>query len=266
MGCPNTYIKQPRGARNAVGSATCVHCSSPCQGFSGANRTGGVNDKANNDLSFTFIDFVRITKCTAAVFENVLGMWRREHIYYLKKIAKEMLRLGYQVRCARLRACDYGDPQKRPRLFLFVSHTSAPAPTIPPATHGDGPNLLPYVTVKDAISGLQNLDGTCRIELPNVVGSTTSLRPGEHGKVRLDPDGLAPAVRSSPHFHYAEDRCIFVREAASLQSFAEDYVFHGKLLAQYRQVGNSVPVELATAVAQCLRQLLVYEYARDDSS
>jgi DNA (cytosine-5)-methyltransferase 1 len=258
------YIDTPAG-RKALGPISCAHCSSPCQGFSGANRNGGVNDHANNELSLTFIDAVRITRCTAAVFENVLGMWRRENIHYLKRIAKELLRLGYQVRCAKLQACDYGDPQKRPRLFLFASHVSAPPPIIPPVTHGDGPNLLPYVTVKDAVSGLENPDGTSRFDLPNMVGSTTSLRPGEHGKVRLDPDGLAPAIRSMPPFHYAEDRCIFVREAASIQNFPEDYAFHGKLSDQYRQVGNSVPIELATAVAQSMRQLLVYEYARSDS-
>ena len=64
--------------------------------------------------------------------------------------------------------------------------------------------------------------------------------------------------------HWDEDRCITVREAATLQSFPIDYVFHGDLISQYRQVGNAVPVSLATAVAQSVRLLLLYEYEQRD--
>lgn len=255
------HLDTPAG-RNLIGRIDHVHVSPPCQGFSGANRYGGPDDLANNELSMSIVDFVRVTKCTTAVFENVLGMWRRKHLHYVKNIVKELLKLGYQIRCASLKACDYGDPQKRPRFFIFVSHKSCPPPSIPKKTHGDDPDLLPFVTVKDALSHLQNSDGT----MPNMNGKTTTLQPGEHGVVRLDANGLAPTIRASsvPPFHYDEDRCINVREAASLQSFPVDYMFHGDLRSQYRQVGNAVPVELATAVAQSIRQILVYEYEEVD--
>jgi DNA (cytosine-5)-methyltransferase 1 len=76
------------------------------------------------------------------------------------------------------------------------------------------------------------------------------------------PHDCAPTIRASSvtPFHFSEDRCINVREAACLQSFPVDYEFVGSLGSQYRQVGNAVPVELSTAVAQSVRQILLHEY------
>ena len=257
------FLSMSEVSRSVLGRIDHVHVSPPCQGFSGKNRNGGANDVANNELSMCIIDLIRITKCTTAVFENVLGMWRRKHFHYIKNLFKELLKLGYQARCTPLRACDYGDPQKRPRFFIFISHRSAPPPQIPRKTHGEESDLLPYVTVKEALTDLRSSDGS----ILNANGKTTSLKPGEHGIIRLDANGLAPTVcaKSVPPFHYEEDRCITVREAASLQSFPLDYKFCGDLAHQYMQVGNAVPVQLATAVAQCVRQLLEYEYLDDEA-
>lgn len=245
--------------RNLLGPIDHIHVSAPCQGFSGKNRKGGKNDEMNNELSMSIVDAVRIFKCTTAVFENVPGMWRRKHIHYIKNIVKELMKLGYQVRCATLKACDYGDPQKRPRSFMFVSKDSAPPPIVPTRTHGDDPHLLPYVTIKDALSTLSNVD---RNTVHNYEYKKTLVQPGKHGVVRLDPCGLAPTICASsiPPYHPEEDRCISVREAATLQSFPVDYIFCGDLRDQYRQVGNAVPVELASAVAHSIRLILSYKY------
>jgi DNA (cytosine-5)-methyltransferase 1 len=249
------YLRYLEKHPTALGRVPCVHASPPCQQFSSANIGNRGNTDETNQLSMTIVDVVRIDQPIVAVFENVLGMWRRQHIRYLKNIMKEIFRLGYQVRCDVLRACDYGDPQNRQRFFIIATHPSAPPPVFPPKTHGDGPDLLPFVTVKDALTGLE-------AHHPNMEGVSTSLRPGQHGVVRLDPDGLAPTVMASktPPFHFEEDRCIYVREAAALQSFPNDYKFSGPLRQQYQQVGNAVPVAMATAVAQSVRQVLLYKY------
>lgn len=64
---------------------------------------------------------------------------------------------------------------------------------MPTRTHGDDPDLLPFVTtVKDVLSNLYNSDGT----LPNMNEETTTLQPGERGVVRFDSDSLAPAIRA----------------------------------------------------------------------
>ena len=249
-------------SRKLQGRIDCVTATPPCQGFSGANRRGGQHDKRNNDLSLIWIDAVRLNRPTTVVFENVKGMWRRKHVSYLKNIAKELLKLDYQVRVAEMRACDYGSAQTRPRLIILATHRTAPPPKIPRKTHGSGRDQLPIVTVQDALSGLE--DGLDSLGNPvrNTGHARTSLQAGEHGLVKLKADGLAPAIRASalPPLHYKYDRCISVRECAALQDFPSTYEFQGSLCQQYRQVGNAVPVELATKIAQAVREILVYNY------
>lgn len=131
-------------------------------------------------------------------------------------------------------------------------------PQFPAKTHGPGPNhLWPYVTVKDALSRVADNDS-----LPNMEGRTTTVRPGQHGVIRLNGYDVAPTIRASAvtPFHMSQDRCINVREAARLQSFPLEYRFSGSVSSQYKQVGNAVPVELSTAVAQSIRQILIYDY------
>ena len=45
--------------------------------------------------------------------------------------------------------------------------------------------------------------------------------------------------------HPEQHRAISVREAASLQTFPEDFLFHGGWTSQAKQIGNAVPVKLA---------------------
>ena len=44
-------------------------------------------------------------------------------------------------------------------------------------------------------------------------------------------------------------RYFTIRESARLQTFPDDYVFHGSWSEAMRQLGNAVPVDLAEIVA-----------------
>lgn len=141
---------------------------------------------------------------------------------------------------------------------MLIAKNGYPIPIVPPKTHGlndQTGNLEPFVTVEDAIGGLDG-DG-----IPNMTGRTTNLREGQHGIHRLHRSEVAPTIRCSVvPFHFREQRAINVREAASLQSFPLDYDFHGSLTSQYKQVGNAVPVMLARAIARSIKEVLLYFY------
>lgn len=51
-------------------------------------------------------------------------------------------------------------------------------------------------------------------------------------------------------------RSITVREAARLQTFPDDFEFLGPNMAQYKMIGNAVPVDFAKIVADALYQLI----------
>src|SRR5690606_17264971 len=52
-------------------------------------------------------------------------------------------------------------------------------------------------------------------------------------------------------------RYFTVRESARLQTFPDDYVFHGSWTETMRQLGNAVPVDLAETIARSVRQHLL---------
>lgn len=128
----------------------------------------------------------------------------------------------------------------------------------------DKDDLLPWQTVRDAISDLPNPRKTETAGITNhrlqpgakaYPGHTGSpldepaktLKAGDHGV----PGGENMLSRPDGSVRY-----FTVRESARLQSFPDDYVFHGSWTETMRQLGNAVPVDLANSVASSLRDFL----------
>ena len=74
-----------------------------------------------------------------------------------------------------------------------------------------------------------------------------TLKAGVHGV----PGGENMLLKPDDKVRY-----FTVRESARLQSFPDDYVFHGSWSEAMRQLGNAVPVRLANIVAASVRQHL----------
>jgi DNA (cytosine-5)-methyltransferase 1 len=75
---------------------------------------------------------------------------------------------------------------------------------------------------------------------------------------RLDPKKPSPTIMTHRHsyYHPTEDRFLTVREGARLQSFPDDFIFHGNVSAQWRQVGNAVPPLLGRAIGEALAKMI----------
>lgn len=121
------------------------------------------------------------------------------------------------------------------------------------------PTLKPWRTVRDAIADLPDpeLDPRSATEYPNhrvqpgarsYAGHTGSpldepaktLKAGDHGV----PGGENMLRRPDGSVRYFS-----VRESARLQTFPDDFLFHGSWSETMRQLGNAVPVSLSAIVA-----------------
>lgn len=106
---------------------------------------------------------------------------------------------------------------------------------------------------------------------PKVVERFSAVLPGEYDKVgrhpRLDPAGQCPTLRAGTGvelgsfqsvrpIHPTEHRVITVREAARLQGFPDDHVFHATVWHSFRMIGNSVSPVIAKAVFVAIRDRL----------
>lgn len=128
------------------------------------------------------------------------------------------------------------------------------------------PKTLPWVTVRDALAGLPDptdaeaaskfINHEFRDGARSYPGHTGSpldmpaktLKAGVHGV----PGGENMMVKDDGGVRY-----FTVRECARLQSFPDEYGFHGSWSDAVRQIGNAVPVRLAAVVASAVRDHLV---------
>lgn len=120
-------------------------------------------------------------------------------------------------------------------------------------------------TVRDAICNLPDPEQNPDNGIPNhiftpgartYVGHTGSLldepsktlKAGDHGV----PGGENMFVRDDGTVRY-----FTVREAARLQTFPDEYEFHGAWSQTMRQLGNAVPVRLAEVIAESVARSLI---------
>ena len=249
-----------------IGSITMIHGSTPCQGFSLANRNGGANDAANNAETYQFMDVVKHFQPPFVTFENVQGMTIKINIPYVQKMVAEFLTMNYQVRICQLDASEYGDPQKRERFFILAAKEGLMLPDLPQPTHGKG---LPHErkTTADALGFLENippLDYEGEV-WAKVDGVETSLRGHVLRSSERKPDDVdltagdpAPTVlkrRVIRHYKNSK-RPLTVLERSQLQSFPPTFDFKGTHSERLDQIGNAVPVCLARAIGKSVMKAI----------
>ncbi len=86
---------------------------------------------------------------------------------------------------------------------------------------------------------------------------TKSIYSGTWSRLKEDEIAATITTRfdtpSSGLFtHPILNRCLTVREAARIQSFSDNFIFHGTKTVQMKQVGNAVPPLLAAEIANVI--------------
>jgi DNA (cytosine-5)-methyltransferase 1 len=252
----------------------------PCQPFSVAAaqrflkddsrfKRVGFSSKDKGQLIFSYVNLICQLKPKAFLIENVPGILSIDGGSGITVVYETLEAAGYTVSPHFvLNTKNYGVPQSRNRAFVIGtlngSIVSAPEPT-----HSDVDTLFQqsFVTVSQALYGLDSETPNMQLRDHKAESITRykKLNIGERerlGRVdRLDPlkpsktviaGGSSGGGRS--HLHPYLARTMSVREAARLQTFPDDYIFHGKNGRQFTLVGNAVPPLMAEVLA---RKILV---------
>ncbi|WP_237075742.1 DNA cytosine methyltransferase [Mycobacteroides abscessus] len=203
----------------------------PCQPFSTAGKRRGFTD--TRGLHFFEIARILDAKRPAAFFlENVKGLLRHDGGRTFDVIRTVLTEdLGYSLHAQVIRACDFGVPQLRPRLFMVGFNR--------PATPFAFPEPVPLTTTLSDVLG-----GRCER-----VVSRTLLASGYH----------KPYGKKFNWAHYLVDGHVHrltPREALALQGFSESFQLPESYSTAMRLIGNSIAVPAAEATARQIAQSL----------
>ncbi|MCD8283039.1 MAG: DNA (cytosine-5-)-methyltransferase [Prevotella sp.] len=260
----------------------------PCQAFSYAGKQGGFAD-TRGTLFFELARAVREIEPKVFMCENVRGLAAHDGGRTLDVIKAEIRSMGYTLIEPRvLKAILYKVPQKRERLILIAVRNDLadkavykwPDPYYKVMTLRDAffkgelydCDVPPspgqrYPKRKEEVMRLVPEGGDWR-DLPEDVRreymkGSYNLGGGKTGMARrlaFDSPSLtltcAPAMKQTERCHPTETRPLTVREYARIQTFPDSWQFAGSLQAEYKQIGNAVPVNLAAAVGRSIIRLL----------
>lgn len=278
-----------------AGCAPCQPFSKHKNGNSGFPRKGrGYSREAT--LLGAFARLVEAIRPGQVLVENVPGLRNVQGYSTYRRFIKMLGSSGYSVAEGILDAKLFGVPQTRRRYVLIGIRrvrSKLPKPSF-------GTALQPYETVRHAISHYPPIRaGESHPLVPNHAAADLwdinlkrlACTPHDGGDRRAWPEELvlhchrgdpkghsdvygrmawdkpAPtltarcnSISNGRYGHPSQDRAISLREAASLQSFNDSYVFFGSNEHIAGQIGNAVPVRFAEALG---RQILMLRQAED---
>lgn len=263
----------------------------PCQAFSYAGKKLGFED-ARGTLFFEFARAVKEIEPLICVGENVRGLLTHESGRTLAGMASVLDELGYEVLPPHiLKAIFYKVPQKRERLLIVGIKKNRglqfafPKPCQQtynmrdalkkgrlfeadvPASAGQLYPLWKKKTMEQVPPGGYWRDLPLDVQKAYMMKSFY-LGGGKTGMARRlswDEPSLTltcnPAQKQTERCHPEETRPLTVREYARIQTFPDAWQFFGSVSAQYKQIGNAVPVNLAKAIGHSLIETLNAYYA-----
>jgi len=151
----------PRWAtkKNPVG---LLWASPDCTHFSKAKGADLPRDRKRRDLAWVVEKWAREVRPRVIILENVeeFKTWgpldadgriiKSQRGTTFCAFIKTLRRIGYTVEWRELRACDYGAPTIRKRLFVIARCDGEPI-VWPTPSHGGGPDLIPHRTAAEII-------------------------------------------------------------------------------------------------------------------
>lgn len=238
----------------------------PCQAFSYAGKRRGFDD-TRGTLFHEFARAVKETNAKIAIGENVRGLLTHDGGRTLETMVKTLQQLGYRVAYKVMRSQYLDVPQKRERLLIIGVRKDIETPILFPKERDYTVSLREAIGDKPQSEGQQYSPSKHKImaqvpeggywrDLPDNLQREymkasyfhTGGKTGMARRLSWDEPSLTltcnPAQKQTERCHPEETRPLNVREYARIQTFPDYWKFSGSTSAQYKQIGNAVPVNL----------------------
>lgn len=197
----------------------------PCQPFSITGKRLGFAD-ARGTMFFEIARILEQKRPRAFFLENVQGLRSQDGGSTLATIESILTKdLGYSFHQKVVRACDFGLPQLRPRLFMIGFRDPATPFTWPE------PIQLGF-TLSDLLGGEVNREI-----------AFTILASGRNRPIGIKRTWDAYLVDGKEHR-------LTLDQVRALQGFPEDFVFPVSQAQAFKQLGNAVAIPAVEAVAR----------------
>lgn len=248
------------------GKVDVVEGGFPCQSFSYAGKGRGFED-TRGTLFHEFARVVKEVQPKVAIGENVRGLLTHDGGRTLATMVKILQKLGYKVAYKVMRSQYLDVPQKRERLVIIAVRKDLDTQILFPKERdytislreaiGDKPQSdgqeyseRKYEVMKQVPEGGYWRDLTDELQREYMKASYfhTGGKTGMARRLSWSEPSLTltcnPAQKQTERCHPEETRPLNVREYARIQTFPDEWGFAGSVSAQYKQIGNAVPVNL----------------------
>lgn len=250
----------------------------PCQAFSFAGNRLGFAD-IRGTLFYEYARLIRQVKPKLVLGENVKGLLSHDEGRTLKAIILELENSGYRVAYRVLRSQYLDVPQKRERVIIFGIREDL-----------DTQILFPIekdytISMREALKGVPKSLGTsyspAKKKIMDLIpqggywkdlsedlqrsymGASFFAGGGKTGMARRlswsEPSltlTCSPTQKQTERCHPSQTRPLTIREYARIQTFPDDWEFSGSISAQYKGIGNAVPVNLGYHLGLAIRAML----------
>ena len=237
----------------------------PCPPFSVAGKQLGREDE--RDLFPEALRIIKESAPRAALLENVQGFASSKFSDYRLWLKRQFAEMGYTTFMSVLNASNFGVCQLRPR-FVCVALKSESAdsfiwPDEMPCRETVGDALIDLMSANNWPGSL-SWKAKANAIAPTIVGGSKKHGGPDLGPTRakrqwekLSVDGKGIADEAPGNSVPAETNPRLTnRMVARLQGFPDEWMFHGKKTAAYRQIGNAFPPPVSEAVGRAIAEAL----------